>query len=136
LSRSERASAHAQRGLGLGNAYLAALGGTAVAVALLGVPQSASAFAAVYLLAYFALGACEPMHFQLLNDAVGSTARATLISAEGLATQSGALLANVGVGALAASQGAGAAWAVAGCLLGVTAVAVAIPLRRVELDPA
>jgi hypothetical protein len=129
-------SPRAQRGLGLGNAYLGALAATAVAIALLGVPQSAWAFAAVYLLAYFGLGACEPMHFQLLNDAVGSTARATLISAEGLATQSGALLANVGVGALAASQGAGAAWAVAGCLLGLTAAAVAIPLRRLELDPA
>jgi MFS family permease len=72
-----------QGGLGLRNAYLAALAGTAVAVALMGVPRSALAFAAVYLLAYFGLGACEPMHFQLLNDAVGSTARATLISAEG-----------------------------------------------------
>jgi len=129
-------SPRAQRGLGLRNAYLAALAATAAAVALLGVPQSALAFAAVYLLAYFGLGACEPMHFQLLNDAVGSTARATLISAEGLATQSGALLANLGVGALAATQGAGAAWAVAGCLLGLTAAAIAIPLRRANLEPA
>jgi Major Facilitator Superfamily len=129
-------SPRAQRSLGLGNAYLAALGATAVAIVLLGVPQSAWAFAAVYLLAYFGLGASEPMHYQLLNDAVGSTARATLISAESLATQSGALLANLGVGALAAAQGVGAAWAVAGCLLGLTAAAIAIPLRRFELDPA
>jgi hypothetical protein len=125
-----------QRRLGLPAAYLTTLAGAALALALLGVPDTAVLFFAVYLLLYFVNGAAEPLHFQLLNDAVGSTARATLISAEALAAQSGSLLANIGVGAFAAAQGAAAAWAVAGCLLALTAALVAMPLRRSELTPA
>ncbi|MEA2419705.1 MAG: hypothetical protein QOE60_1911 [Thermoleophilaceae bacterium] len=125
-------SPRAQRGLGLGAAYLATIGASAVAIAVLGLPETAAAFAAVYLLVYFALGVSEPLHYQLLNEAVGSTARATLISAESLAAQSGSLVANLGVGAFAASQGARAAWAVAGGLLALTGALIAMPLRRVD----
>lgn len=118
------------RRLGLRLGYLAALAFTALCVATLGTPDTPAAFAAVYLLAYLALGVAEPMHYELLNDAIGPTARATLISAESLATQTGALIANLGVGALAAYQGPAVAWAAAGVLLAVTTAAIAAPLLR------
>jgi hypothetical protein len=119
------------RRLGLWLGYLLALGLGAVCIALLGLPGSALPFALVYLVAYFALGVAEPMHFELLNEAVGSTARATLISAESLATQAGSLTANLGAGAFAAANGSAAAWAIAGAFLLITVLAVAAPLRRV-----
>ena len=120
------------RRLGLWLGYLLALGVAAVCIAVLGLPGSAVPFAVVYLVAYLALGVAEPMHFELLNEAVGSTARATLISAESLAAQAGSLTANLGAGAYAAAHGAGAAWAIAGAFLMVTVLAVAAPLRRVS----
>ena len=121
-------SARLNRRLGVRLGYLLALAFAAVCVTLLGAPQSAAGFVLVYLLAYFGMGLAEPMHFELLNDAVGATARATLISAEALATQGGALVANLSVGLLASSRGPALAWALAGTLLTVTALAVAAPL--------
>ena len=120
----------ANRHLGLRLGYLAAIALAALCVAAMGAPDTPIAFAAVYLLAYLGFGFAEPMHYELLNDAVGSTARATLISAESLATQGGALVANLTVGALAAAQGSAVAWAAAGALLALTAAAVARPLLR------
>jgi len=121
-------SARLNRRLGVRLGYLLALAFAALCVALLGAPRSAAGFVLVYLLAYFGMGLAEPMHFELLNDAVGATARATLISAEALATQAGALVANLSVGVLASSRGPGLAWALAGTLLTATALAVAVPL--------
>jgi MFS family permease len=118
-------SARLNRRLGVRVGYVLALAFAAVCVALLGAPQSAAGFVLVYLLAYLGMGLAEPMHFELLNDAVGATARATLISAESLATQAGALVANLSVGLLASSRGPALAWALAGTLLTVTALAVA-----------
>jgi MFS family permease len=123
-------SQRAGRRVGLRPAYLLGLGLGAIAIVMLGVPKAPVAFALVYLVAYFAMGLADPLHFELLNEAVGPTARATLISAEALAAQGGALVANLGVGALAASQGTGFAWAVAGSLLTLTTLAVAVPLYR------
>ena len=123
-------SARVNRRLGIRLGYLLTLAFAALCVALLGAPQSAAGFALVYLLAYFGMGLAEPMHFELLNDAVGATARATLISAEALATQAGALVANLSVGILASSRGPALAWALAGTLLTATALAVAVPLLR------
>jgi MFS family permease len=123
-------SQRVNRRLGLRLGYLLALAFGAVCIAFLGAPQSAAGFALVYLLAYLGLGVAEPMHYELLNDAVGPTARATLISAEALATQGGALVANLSVGALASTHGPALAWALAGALLTVTTFAVATPLFR------
>jgi hypothetical protein len=123
-------SPRANRRLGLRLGYLVALGFAAVCVATLGAAQSAIAFAALYLFAYLGLGIAEPMHFELLNDAVGPTARATLISAESLGTQGGALATNIGIGTLASNHGPAAAWALAGALLALTTLAVAVPLQR------
>ena len=124
------ASERLNRGIGLRLAYLLALGFGAVWIALLGAAHSPASFAVFYLLAYLGMGLAEPMHYELLNDAVGPTARATLISGEALAAQGGALVANLGVGALAASHGSGLAWALAGALLAGCTAAVALPLFR------
>jgi len=110
--------------------YVLAIAVAALCIALLGAPASPLAFAAVYLAAYLSFGAAEPMHYELLNDAVGAAARATLISAESLATQGGALVANLALAALAGAHGAGGAWALAGALLALTACAAGIALRR------
>lgn len=123
-------SERVNRRLGLRLGYLVGLGIGALAIALLGAPVSPASFALVYLVAYFGMGLAEPMHFELLNEDVGPTARATLISAEALATQGGALVANLGVGALAATHGAALAWGIAGSLLTLTTLAVALPLYR------
>ena len=122
------ASERFNRRLGLRLAYLLALGFGAVWIVLLGAAHSPASFALFYLLAYLAMGLAEPMHYELLNDAVGPTARATLISAEALASQGGALVANLSVGALAAAHGSGLAWGLAGTLLAACTLAVALPL--------
>ena len=95
----------------------------------------APAFVALYLPTYLSYGLIEPMHAELLNEEVGPDARATLISGESPASQGGALVANLSVGALAAADGTTAAWAAAGAMLAVTGVLVAAPLRRAR-DPA
>jgi hypothetical protein len=124
------ASPRLRGSLGLRGGYLACLGLVAVSTALLGKPDAPLAFVALYLATYLSYGLVEPMHVELLNEAVGSEARATLISGESLAAQGGALVANLSVGALAAAEGTATAWAVAGVLLAVTGLAVANPLRR------
>jgi MFS family permease len=124
------ASPRLRRGLGLRNGYLAVIGLVALSTALLGQPGVAPAFIALYLITYLSYGLVDPLHAELLNDAVGPDARATLISGESLAAQGGALGANLTVGALAAAQGTATAWLVAGVLLGVVGALVASPLRR------
>jgi MFS family permease len=118
------------RRLGLWLGYLLAIAFAAVCITALGAPGTPVAFASVYLLTYLGFGVAEPMHYELLNEAVSSKARATLMSAESLATQGGALVANLGVGALAATQGAAAVWVLVGLLLGLTGLGIAVPLRR------
>jgi hypothetical protein len=128
------ASPIAARHIGLRLGYLGAIAFAAVCIATLGAPQTPLAFALVYLIAYLGFGVAEPMHYELLNDAVGARARATLISAESLATQVGALFANLSVGALAAAQGSAAAWVLAGALLALTAALVAAPLKAAQAE--
>jgi MFS family permease len=119
-----------KRRAGLRPGYLLALGLGGLSVAVLGAPAAVAMFVPLYLLAYLSIGLTDPLHFELLNDAVGPTARATLISAEALATQGGALVANLAVGALASTQSTAFVWALAGTLLTVTTLAVAVPLYR------
>jgi MFS family permease len=123
-------SPRVKRRAGLRPGYLVALAVAAVSVTLLGAPATVALFIPLYLLAYLSLGLADPMHLELLNDSVGQTARATLISAEALATQGGALVANLAVGALASAHGSAFVWALAGALLTLTTVAVAVPLHR------
>jgi MFS family permease len=105
--------------------YLGSLLLIAVGIAALGLPDGAAPFAVVYLLVYLGAGAAEPLHSELLNDAVGSEARATLISADALAAQAGALVANLGSGLLASAAGPATAWAVAAGVLALTVAYVA-----------
>jgi MFS family permease len=119
-----------RRRLGVRVGYLTALGLVAVCTALLGEPGAVALFVALYLLTYLSYGLVDPLHLELLNDAVGSDARATLISGESLAAQGGALVANLSVGALAAAEGTATAWVLAGAVLALTGVLVAAPLRR------
>jgi MFS family permease len=119
-----------KRRAGLRPGYLLALGLGGLCVAVLGAPETVAIFVPLYLLAYLSMGLTDPLHYELLNDAVGPTARATLISAEALATQGGALVANLAVGALASTQGTAFVWALAGTLLTLTTLAVAVPLYR------
>jgi MFS family permease len=109
--------------------YLGSLLVIAVGIAALGLPDSAALFAAVYLLVYLGAGAAEPLHSELLNEAVGSEARATLISADALAAQAGALVANLGSGLLASAASPAAAWAAAAGVLALTVAYVAPKLR-------
>jgi hypothetical protein len=122
------ASPAVRRSLGLRVGYLASLGLVAVSTALLGAPDAVGGFVVLYLVAYLSFGFVDPLHVELLNEAVGSQARATLISGESLATQGGALVANLSVGALAAAEGTATAWAVAGALLALTGLLVSRPL--------
>jgi MFS family permease len=124
------ASPALRRSLGLRRCYLAGLGLVAVSTALLGVPAATVGFVALYLVAYLSFGFVDPLHIELLNEAVGSEARATLLSGESLAAQGGALVANLSVGALAAAEGTPAAWAVAGALMALAGLLVARPLLR------
>jgi MFS family permease len=119
-----------RRRAGLRSGYLLALALGALSVTVLGAPSTVAMFILVYLVAYLSIGLADPLHFELLNDSVGPTARATLISAEALATQGGALVGNLAVGALASSQGTAFVWALAGSLLTITTLAVALPLYR------
>jgi MFS family permease len=127
-------STRINRRVGLGLGYLLALAFAAVCITSLGAPSSLAPFVAIYLLAYVALGVGEPMHYELLNEMVGPTARATLLSAESLAAQGGALAANLGVGTLASMGGTGWAWVLAGTLLLLTTLAVTVPLRRASRE--
>ena len=115
----------ARRRVSIRTVYVASLLVTAVSIAALGVPDGAALFAVVYLLVYLGAGAAEPLHSELLNEAVGSEARATLISADALAAQGGALVANLGSGLLASAASPGTAWAVAAAVLALTVAFVA-----------
>ena len=119
-----------KRRAGLRSGYLLALVVGAVCVALMGAPETVAMFVPLYLVAYLTMGLADPLHYELLNDAVGPTARATLISGEALATQGGALVANLAVGVLASNHGAAFVWALAGTFLTLTTLAVAVPLYR------
>jgi MFS family permease len=130
IAAGARLSPTASARLGASRAYIAAISFTAVGIALAGLAAGAVDFAIAYLLLYGALGVVEPVHYQLLNDAVGPTARATILSAESVAMQSGALFASIGAGALATSHGTRTAWLVAAGVLAVAAAAVAGPLRK------
>ena len=118
-----------RRRASLSTVYLGSLLLIAAGIAALGAPDGAALFAVVYLLVYLGAGAAEPLHSELLNEAVGSEARATMISADALAAQAGALVANLGSGLLASAASPTTAWAVAAGVLALTVAYVAPKLR-------
>lgn len=69
-------------------------------------------FCGVYLLFYAALGFSDPLHNEILHDAIEGPVRATVVSAEQLTMQAGGAGGNLALGPLAAAAGFGVAWAV------------------------
>ncbi|HEX8121970.1 MAG TPA: MFS transporter [Solirubrobacteraceae bacterium] len=93
--------------------YAGALVAAAATVALLAAAQATVLFCAVYLLYFWALGLADPMHFAVLHESIEGDTRATVASAEGLATQVGGIGGNLMLAPLAATAGLGLAWGIA-----------------------
>ena len=83
--------------------YPAAMVLLAVTLAVLGGAQEIVLFCVVYVLYYAALGFADPLHFELLHDAIVGPARATVVSAEALTSQIGAVGGNLVLVPLAAA---------------------------------
>jgi hypothetical protein len=106
---------------------LAAIAGAAAASgrARAGVPWL---FAVAFVAFYASLGVIEPLHQELLHDAVPSDARATMLSASSLSEQLGGVASSLTLPRLAAGSGIGVAfWITAGVLAAVALVARALP---------
>jgi hypothetical protein len=109
--------------------YAGTVAASALLLAALAAAGSPLMFVVLYVLVYAAGGVAEPLHLELLHESVGAKARATVLSAESLATQLGGAVANLGLSRLADGRGIGAAWAVAAAALFAAAlVARAVPL--------
>jgi MFS family permease len=106
---------------------LAALAGgaTAAGLALADAPWS---FAVVFVAFYGAMGVVDPLHQELLHDAVPSDARATMLSASSLGEQLGGVTSSLTLPRLAAGEGIPVAfWVVSAVLAAVAAVVRALP---------
>jgi hypothetical protein len=90
-----------------------AAGMTMVALALVGSFMTA---ASLFVLTYILIGARMPLAHELLHENVPGSERATMVSAESLAMQVGALAASIGLAALAQAEGIPAAWVVAAAI--------------------
>ena len=125
--------------IGVRRAYPAGLALGAVGLVALAAAGGPVALAAAFGLFYLALGAIDPLHIELLNEATGPTARATVLSAESLAGQGGAVVGNAAIAAMAATAGIPAAWLLAGSVLGAAALValrlVGAPQRTVTPSP-
>jgi hypothetical protein len=109
---------------------LAALAAAAAAVglALAGAP---GLFAVAFIAFYATLGVIEPLHQELLHQAVPGDARATLLSASGLAEQLGGVASGLTLPRLAAGAGIPVAFhAVGGVLVVAAALVRALPRTR------
>jgi MFS family permease len=105
----------------------AVAGGVATAgLALAGVPW---AFAVAFVCFYGAMGVVDPLHQELLHDAVPSDARATMLSAGSLSEQLGGVASSLTLPRLAAGAGIPVAfWVLTGVLAAVAVVVRALPL--------
>jgi hypothetical protein len=113
------------RRFGAGPAYVGGVLATAVMLAVLATANAAAPFVAVYLAVAIAMSIGEPLHYEFLHNAVGDRARATLASMESLALQTGAVVSNLGLAALADATSIPTAWFVAAGALVVGAVLAA-----------
>ena len=117
-------SVRVARRTGKGRTYAGAFVVLAALLPLLGVVHAAALFCAVFFAYFAAIGVADPLHYEVLHDAVSSSTRATVVSAEGLASQAGGLGGNLGLVPLAGVAGFGVAWGVAGAIaLGAAALA-------------
>jgi hypothetical protein len=112
-------------------AFMVVSGLSIVGLALAGTPV---ALALAYLVFFAVLGVGDPVHFELLHEATGASARATVLSTESLATQGGAGVGNLGLAAIAGASGIPTAWGLAGAALAVAAL-LALRLPRAVPRP-
>ncbi len=113
FSAGSLASARVVRWVGNRRAFVAAFVVIAAMLALLALAPTTLAFCAVYLVFFAGLGVSDPVHYAILHDSAESTTRATVASADGLASQLGGIGANLLLAPLAAVAGIGVAWSVA-----------------------
>jgi MFS family permease len=109
---------------------LAALGAAGV-VAGLALAATPWVFAIVFVGFYAAVGVVEPLHQELLHEAVPSGVRATMLSASSLAEQVGGVVSGLTLARLAQDAGISTAfWVVCGVLVAVALVVRALPRVR------
>jgi MFS family permease len=111
--------------------YASAFVVAAAMLSLLAVAQTTLLFCAVYLLCFWGMALSDPMHASTLHNAIDGETRATVASAEGLATQIGALTANFVLAPLAGAAGLGVTWGIAAgfALVGAVLAAATRPER-------
>lgn len=110
---------------GAGPTYVGGILVTAAMLGALAVASATTPFVALYLAVAIAMSIGEPLHYEFLHNAVGDRARATLASMESLALQTGAVVSNLGLAALADATSIPAAWLVAAGALAVGALLAA-----------
>lgn len=104
-------------------------GATLIALAF---QQGIWGFAAVYILLYFITGIEDSPHSTLFNLQVPSQHRSTLISFKSLMLQLGGVIGSFSLGWLANAYSIPVAWEVAGLVLGISAVAYLLLVRRLR----
>lgn len=129
-------SARIARWTGRRRAFVGAFVVLAATLALLAVAPTAAPFCAAYLACFAALGVADPLYYAMLHDGADSATRATVGSADGLASQLGGLGGNLGLAPLAATAGIGAAWTVAAlAALAAATVASVVVRSAVAVTP-
>jgi predicted MFS family arabinose efflux permease len=93
-------------------------GAVVVGMGLAGAP---AVLIAAYLASYWAHGATDPVHYGMVHRAARSEERATVVSANSLASQVGGAASGIALGALADAAGIGTAMVVAGVVLAASA---------------
>lgn len=111
-------------GVGARVGYAAGIAGLAAAAAGLAAAGSPAVFVLVYLVFFGVIGLSEPVHFEYLHEATEDAVRATVMSAEGFASQAGGIPGNLGLSLLAAAAGIPWAWIVASVLVGLSCLLV------------
>ena len=128
FSAGSALSPRVARRTGKRHAYAGAFVLLAVALALLAAAQSAVLFCLVFLVYFASIGVADPLHYEVLHDAVDGSTRATVASAEGLASQTGGIGGNVVLTPLAGAAGIAVAWSIT-AVVALAAAALAAATR-------
>lgn len=106
----------------------------AIAVGIVGLSLSGSVLvgAAFFIIIYMISGFAHPFSQQILHDNVGSSERATMVSAQSLSVQAGALVTSLGLAQVAAYADISLAlWMGAAALVGASLLFLAIDRSQV-----
>ena len=106
-------SARLARRASLRRTYAGAILVVAAMLAALAVVDVTALFCVAYLAYFWGLGLAEPLHYEILHDAVEGPVRATVVSAESLTGQLGSAGGNLLLGTVAGAVGTGLGWAIA-----------------------